>query len=102
MHVVDGSAASVLSTARVVLDCRWLGMAGPGRATELVLREFGREKLTATGSAHDVRARHTAWFVGVAEQCAKGVAGPDELASSAQLEREFENCREAHGSALAS
>ncbi len=32
-----------LSSCRVVLDCRWLGLGGAGRATELLLQELRRE-----------------------------------------------------------
>ena len=60
------------------------------------LREFGLEKLTTLGLADAVRARHTEWYVEHSEEWAAGLAGPEEAASSAQLEREFENCREAH------
>lgn len=30
-----------MSTPRVVLDCRWLGLGGAGRVTELLLKELG-------------------------------------------------------------
>jgi hypothetical protein len=65
------------------------------------LREFGSEKLDSLGLADAVRARHTEWYVSHAEEWAAGLAGPGEAASAAQLERDFENCREAHASALA-
>ena len=35
-----GSPASVLAGHRILLDCRWLGMGGAGRATELLLRSL--------------------------------------------------------------
>ena len=47
-----------------------------------------------------VRARHIEWYTDVAEQCALGLSGPDEGPSAEQLEREFENCREAHANAV--
>jgi predicted ATPase len=65
------------------------------------LREFGLERLEAQGMADTVRARHIEWYTDVAEQCALGLAGPDEGPSAEQLEREFENCREAHANAVA-
>jgi predicted ATPase/DNA-binding SARP family transcriptional activator len=65
------------------------------------LREFGFEKLRACDQADEIGARHTAWYLDVAEQCAVGLTGPDEGASSEQLERDFENSREAHASAVA-
>jgi glycosyltransferase involved in cell wall biosynthesis len=32
-----------LTSCRIVLDCRWLGLGGAGRATELLLQELRRE-----------------------------------------------------------
>src|SRR5215213_4245447 len=34
------SPAARLRDRTIVLDCRWLGMGGAGRVTELLLREF--------------------------------------------------------------
>ena len=36
--------AQRLAGCRILLDCRWLGMGGAGRLTELLLREFGRDR----------------------------------------------------------
>jgi glycosyltransferase involved in cell wall biosynthesis len=41
--VTRTTQTDAVSSARVVLDCRWLGLAGPGRATELVLRGLERD-----------------------------------------------------------
>src|SRR5262249_9757136 len=65
------------------------------------LREFGSEKLDTLGIADAVRARHTEWYVTHAEEWAAGLGGHDEAASASSLERDFENCREAHATALA-
>jgi len=65
------------------------------------LGEFGLEELANRGSGDDVRRRHTAWYVDVAERSASGLAGPDEGEASIRLEQDFENCREAHASAVA-
>src|SRR5262249_30752603 len=45
--------------------------------------------------------RHIEWYVAHSENWAIGLAGSEEATSAAQLERDFENCREAHASALA-
>ncbi len=41
------------------------------------LREYGRDHLGDAERA-TVRARHAAWYLEVAEQCARSLAGPDE------------------------
>jgi hypothetical protein len=51
--------------------------------------------------ADAVRSRHIEWYTTFAEHHAQGLAGPDEGASAEQLEREFENFREAHANAVA-
>jgi hypothetical protein len=65
------------------------------------LREFGLEKLAALGVSDAVRTRHGEWYITHAEEWATGLSGSDEATSAARLERDFENCREAHASALA-
>ncbi len=64
------------------------------------LREFGLERLAQRRERADLRARHVAWYVRVAREEAAGLAGRDEAACAAQLERDFDNCREAHASAV--
>jgi glycosyltransferase involved in cell wall biosynthesis len=39
----DSDPGTSLDEARVVLDCRWLGLGGAGRVTELLLRELRAE-----------------------------------------------------------
>src|SRR2546423_7710386 len=36
----DSSSVDRLRDRTIVLDCRWLGLGGAGRVTELLLREF--------------------------------------------------------------
>ena len=64
------------------------------------LREFGLERLAQRRERADLRARHMAWYVQVARDGAAGLAGPDEAIWVARLDRDFENCREAHANAV--
>lgn len=66
----------------------------------VTLREFGLERLAQRRERSDLRARHVAWYVQVARDGAAGLAGPDEAIWISRLDRDFENCREAHASAV--
>jgi predicted ATPase/DNA-binding SARP family transcriptional activator len=59
------------------------------------LREYGRGCLNDT-ERYVVRARHAAWYLEVAERCARSLAGSDEAAAVQTLDRDFDNLRAAH------
>ena len=59
------------------------------------LREFGRECLDEHERA-DVRARHARWYLDLAERSAVDLAGADEAAAVAIIDRDFDNLRSAH------
>ena len=65
------------------------------------LREFGLERLAQRRERSDLRARHIAWYVQVARDEAAGLGGPRRsLRAWPRLDRDFDNCREAHASAV--
>jgi predicted ATPase/DNA-binding SARP family transcriptional activator len=64
------------------------------------LREFGLERLAERGERDALRARHVAWYVQVTHDGASGLAGREEAEWLGRLDRDFENCREAHASAV--
>ena len=64
------------------------------------LREFGQERLRDTGSLEPVEERHRAWFLEVAERAAVELDGPDEGRWAARIDRDLDNLRAAHGSAV--
>src|SRR3954447_15831085 len=39
-QTTDKETAAALDGRTIVLDCRWLGLGGAGRVTELLLKEF--------------------------------------------------------------
>jgi non-specific serine/threonine protein kinase len=71
------------------------------------VRLYGLQQLRDAGEATQVRDRHLAWVVTLAEQAASALLGPEELAWLARLDREHENLRaalrwaldQAHGTA---
>jgi predicted ATPase len=67
-----------------------------------LLREFGLERLAASGEAAEVEARHAAVTAEVAERAGRSILGPAGEASLRALDREESNIRAAVGWSLAS
>ena len=65
------------------------------------LREFALERLDEHGEGDDARARHSAYFLSLAETCSSRLEGPDQQRWSERLAREFDNFRAALSRALA-
>ncbi len=77
------------------------------RYTQLeTLRQYAAEKLAEHGDEEEVRERHAAWCVTLAEQAATQLNSPDQVLWLDRLEREHDNIRSAlrwaeqHGSEL--
>ena len=64
------------------------------------LREFGQERLRDAGSLAPVEERHREWFVDVAERAAVELDSADEGRWAARIDRDLDNLRAAHGSAV--
>jgi predicted ATPase/DNA-binding SARP family transcriptional activator len=60
------------------------------------LREYGRDRLSEAESSM-VRARHAAWYLEVAERCARSLGDSGEATAIQMLDRDFDNLRAAHG-----
>lgn len=60
------------------------------------VRQYAQERLNESGESDAVRTRHLHYFVALAEQAAKELAGPDEGAWMARLRLEQENLLAAH------
>jgi predicted ATPase len=59
------------------------------------LREFGLERLTASGEAEVVQRRHAAWCLTLAEQAYSELPGPDQRTWLGRSEDEHDNYRSA-------
>ncbi len=57
------------------------------------IREFAAEMLDRDLDAAATRARHTTWYLELAERAAQGLSGPDQRTLLTQLEREHDNIR---------
>ena len=57
------------------------------------LRQFGNDRLADAAEADLVRRRHAEWFLGLAEQSAPGLFGPEYGATIEALELELDNLR---------
>ena len=64
------------------------------------LREFGQERLREAGSLAPVEGRHREWFVDVAERAAVELDSADEGRWATRIDRDLDNLRAAHGSAV--
>ena len=59
------------------------------------VREFGLERLTASGELERTRVAHAHYFLALAEQAEPELHGPDQAMWVARLEHEHDNLREA-------
>ncbi|HWE62139.1 MAG TPA: tetratricopeptide repeat protein [Chloroflexota bacterium] len=58
------------------------------------IREYGREQLAATGEEAEVRRRHAAYYLTLAEEAKSRLFGADQMSWLDLLEREHDNLRE--------
>ena len=59
------------------------------------VREYARERLEASGEADDIRRRHAAWFLALAETAEPELVGPAQERWLDRLEDEHPNLRAA-------
>jgi len=64
------------------------------------LREFGLDQLRESGALDAAEDRHLEWFVGLGERGAIGLDSPEEATWSADLQRDYDNFRAAHLTAV--
>ncbi|CAA9479511.1 MAG: Adenylate cyclase [uncultured Solirubrobacteraceae bacterium] len=94
--IIDGLATlvdnSLLQTNAVPAD---EGSDVAGDAPRLLvletLREYGLEQLESHGETDDVCERHATYYLGLAEEAARALGGPDGAAWLARLDREHDN-----------
>ena len=59
------------------------------------VRQYGREKLEESGEAHEVRGRHAAWFLALAEEAGPLMMGRNQVGWLERMWREQHNFRAA-------
>ncbi len=92
---MDAQAAARLLAALVDKSMVQMTDARTGRYRVLEpLRQFGAAQLDGEARA-GARARHASWFLDMAVRAGVALAGPDEPASAARLDRNFDNLRSA-------
>ena len=95
-------ATEVLDLLGRLVDKSLVQADGQGRPDGAVryrlletLREYGRERLAASGGAEATHARHAAHFLAAAEAAAPHLHGPAQAAWLDRLEADHENLRQA-------
>ena len=61
------------------------------------VRQYGQDRLLASGEAAEVRTRHRTWYLGLAERGDARMRGPEEMMWLGRLEVEHDNLRTALG-----
>ncbi len=97
----DGDAPSrVAADVARLVDCSLLSARRTGDATTYrmldTLRSYAHKQVDAGGCGEDVRNRHAAWAVSLAEDAAVGLRGPDEREWVERIHQHFDDLRLAH------
>src|SRR5262249_45255603 len=92
--------ASVLDLLASLVDQSLLRQTGelhgdPCFAMLETIREYGLEQLTTAGEEAEVRRRHAAYFVALAERAETALTGPDQAGWLDRLERDHANLQAA-------
>ncbi len=97
----DGERAAVLDVLSQLVDKSLVRVDDAAGATRYVLletiRQYGAAKLVAAAEAARFRRRHRDWFLGLAEDAARDLAGPSQDAALDRLALELDNVRTALG-----
>ncbi len=100
--VVAADAAPDVATAAILrlVDCSLIVARHDGDVTGYALldsmRSYGIDQLRSRDGLDAARDRHAAWALTLAEDMARGLAGPDEGLWAARVSRHFAEFRAAH------
>jgi predicted ATPase len=100
---IEGAATPTLGTLAGLVEKSMVVFVDPGPPRYRLLeplREFGLDRLREHGTLEAVEDRHLGFFVDLAERGAAGIDSPDEASWSAALDRDLDNFRAAHLTAL--
>lgn len=94
------SAPRVAAEVARLVDCSLLSTRRTGEATTYrmldTLRAYAHERLDAAARGEEVRDRHAAWAVSLAEEAAVGLRGADEAAWVQRVHQHLDDLRRAH------
>jgi predicted ATPase/DNA-binding SARP family transcriptional activator len=93
----------ILDVVLALVDKSMIQVVDPDEPRYLLLetlRAFGRDRLSVAGDVGQLSDAHLDWYLEVAEQAARGLAGSDEASWSARVDRDFDNLRAAHAFAV--
>jgi predicted ATPase len=95
----DGSVDSVVDALVALVDKSLVvaerGPSGTRYHQLETLREFGLERLLASGRLPDIRRRHLWYFVSLTQRADAGIKGPEELRWHQTLTNDWHNVRQA-------
>jgi predicted ATPase/class 3 adenylate cyclase len=97
---IDQADLDVLNTLSILLDNSLIQLSEEGAEESRFLmlqtvREFGLERLAASGELERTREAHAHYFLALAEQAEPELHGPNQAMWVARLEHEHDNLREA-------
>jgi hypothetical protein len=96
----DAGTSPVATAVARLVDCSLLSVRRTGDVTAyrmlVTLRSYAQERLAAAGRADELRHRHAAWAVSLAEAAARGLRGRDEAVWVQRIQQHFDDLRAAH------
>src|SRR6266704_1267544 len=98
LHLLTGGPRSLpvrQQTLRSTIQSSDEGAEEPRFLMLQTVREFGLERLTASGELERTRVAHARYFLALAEQAEPELHGPNQAMWVARLEQEHDNLREA-------
>ncbi len=100
---IEGGTMPVLDHIVSLVDKSMVLLVDPGGSRYQLLeplREFGLDRLRENRALEATEDRHLKWFLNLAERGEIGLDSPDEASWSANLDRNYDNLRAAHLTAL--